>query len=143
MFQKLKGLLTSKPHPRKQFDMSDAEFLIAVLESVPEGSKIEFDRSEPEAWVHQLRPWSFRQDSTQFEADFYMVDLALVAEMRKLLGENERALDHIHHLSVISPTGVGLLSSLDNFHLVDLDETLEDKLKMNAAAGFAPDSEQS
>jgi len=135
MFQKLKESLTSKSHPRKQFNMSDAEFLIAVLESVPEGSRIEFDRSEPEAWVHQLRPWSLRQDSTQFEADFYTVDLAFVSKMRELLGENGYVLDHIHHLSVISPTGVRLLTSLDSFDVVDLDDTLEEKLKMSAAAG--------
>lgn len=134
MFQKLKESLTFKSYPRKQFDMSDAEFLIVVLESVPEGSRIEFDRSEPENWVHQLRPWSWRQDSTQFEADFYTIDTDFVAKMRDLLGKDARSLEHIHHLSVMSPTGAGLLSSLDNFYLVSLGEMLEEKLKTNAAA---------
>jgi len=40
------------PHwPRDEFGMTDEEFLLAVLDQAPAGSRIELDQPEPADWV--------------------------------------------------------------------------------------------
>ena len=114
--------------PESEYGLSDVEFFMLVLESVPNGSHIDLDQSEPDLWISRLHPWSSRSNAASHEADFDILDSGLLTAMRELLHENPHDLDFIHHLSMISPDGKCLVSSMDNFAIVHLAELVQSKL---------------
>jgi hypothetical protein len=107
-------------------ELTVAEFLLAVLERCPRGSRIEFDQCEGPRLALALREWSFPQQREVPEADYYEVDERFVARFRELLLAHPKELDCCHHLSIVGPNGAVLLASYDNFHpIMKLDPAIQ------------------
>jgi hypothetical protein len=115
--------------PMSQFGLADAPFLLAVLRECPAGCEINFGESEPDHWVERLRPWSHRAKPEQFEADYYTIDEGFITELASLLEANPADLDQCHHLWIASDTEGSILDSLDNFTIVNLKGSIEEKLR--------------
>lgn len=83
--------------------MESLQFFIVLLRASPAGSRITFDQSEPESFVHAFRKWSYREKPESFEADYYAIDNEFIAlaEERAKRGE----LELYCHFGISSPEG--------------------------------------
>jgi len=119
----------SDPGP-KHFGMTDAEYFIAVINACPDGSKLYLDQCEVDSWVEELRPWSFRENPQNYDADYYVIDKRFKGKTRELIGINPKDLDVCHHIYITSPGGNQLFSSVDNFWQVELSDEIREALKL-------------
>jgi hypothetical protein len=127
----IKNALFPKSYPATEFGMSDFEFFVALLRACPERSRLSFDQSEPESFVHAFREWSHRADPSTFEADYYSIDARFVAAVEQSVARGELMLDH--HFGIVAPDGRPLCGSLDDFTVVTLSDDIRNKLLTNVA----------
>ncbi|HEX8371894.1 MAG TPA: hypothetical protein VF585_03870 [Chthoniobacterales bacterium] len=106
--------------------MNDMELFVALLRACPERSRLSFDQSEPESFVHTFREWSHRHDASTFEADYYSIDAQFVAAVEQLAALGELRLDH--HFGIVAPDGRALCHSMDDFTIVTLADDIRHKL---------------
>jgi len=66
----VKNVWKPKSYPKTEFGMDDMQFFVALLRACPEGSRLSFDHSEPESFVHTFREWSHRDRPDTFEAEW-------------------------------------------------------------------------
>lgn len=124
---RLKNSITPKPYPLVEFGVGNMRFFVTLLRACPGGSRITFDQSEPESFVHAFGKWSYREDPNSFEADYYTIDgdFIALAEERAKLGE----LELYSHFGISSPEGELLCTSWDDFMVVKLTKELEEKIR--------------
>ena len=119
----IKSLFRSEKYPRTEFAMDDLPFFLALLRACPDGSRLSFDQSEPESFVHAFREWSHRERPDTFEADSYSIAPGFIAAIeRDLAGGNLRLYAHFW---IVGPDGRALCSSLDDFTVVTLDDDIK------------------
>jgi hypothetical protein len=137
LFGRFKSALTPKPYPLVEFGMGNMRFFVALLRACPEGSRITFDQSEPESFVHAFGKWSYREDPNSFEADYYTIDgeFIALAEERARRGE----LELYCHFGISSPEGELLCTSWDDFMVVKLTKELEEKIRTETKSGSDQD----
>ncbi len=122
MIDRIKNALLPKSYPRTEFGLEDLDFFLALLRACPDGSRLSFDRSEPESFVQAFRPWSHRDQPDTFEADYYTICDDLRAEAERLVGGGQLELDH--HFGIVAADGRSLCSSLDDFTVVTLADDI-------------------
>lgn len=122
----IKSALQPKKFPQTEFGMDDLRFFVALLRACPEGSRLGFDQSESESFVHAFREWSHRDKPDMFEADSYAIDARFIAAVeREILSGT---LQLYHHFWIVSPEGQALCSSLDDFTVVTLAEDIKQRI---------------
>ena len=131
----LKTALHPMSYPQTAFGLNDMQFFLALLRACPTGSRLSFDRSEPESFVHALRPWSFRDDPRNFEADSYTIDDGFIAAVEREVAVGTLQLDH--HFGIVAPDGRLLCSSLDEFTVVTLAEDITRRISESVATRIA------
>jgi hypothetical protein len=122
----IKTVLQPKSYPKTEFDMDDLPFFVALLRACPGGSRLGFDRSEPEAFVHTFREWSHRDDPRTFEADSYLIDARFILAVERELAGGRLQLDH--HFWIASPDGRALCTSLDDFTVITLADDIKERM---------------
>ncbi len=127
IFTRIKNALTPKPYPKVEFGMEPLQFFVALLRACPPGSRLTFDQSEPESFVHAFRRWSHRADAQSFEADYYTIDAEFIALAEQLAGRGELQL--YSHIGLGSPDGRLLCTSWDDFMVVKLDEEIRERIR--------------
>jgi hypothetical protein len=130
LFRQIKDALTPKPFPLVEFGMDDMRFFIALLRACPPASRIAFDQSEPESFVHAFRKWSHRADPKSFEADNYTIDNEFIALAEQLARSGK--LELYCHFGISSPEGELLCTSWDDFMILKLAEDLKQKIRAEA-----------
>ena len=125
--KRIHSALNPKSFPETEFGVPDLRFFIALLRSCPVGSRLTFDQSEPESFVHTFGRWSHRDEPDSFEADYYTIDPEFIAlaEERATSG----ALELYSHFGVSSPEGELLCTSWDDFMIVKLADGLRDGIQ--------------
>jgi hypothetical protein len=113
-------------YPLTEFGLDNLQFFVALLRACPEGSRLSFDRSEPEAFVQAFREWSHRDQADTFEADYYRIDARLIAAVEQTIDRGELQLDH--HFGIVAPDGRPLCSSMDDFAVVALAEDVKQRI---------------
>ena len=126
-FSKTKNVIVCRKAPEAEFELEAIPFFLALLHACPEGSRLSFDQSEPESFVHAFRRWSHRDVSTTFEADWYVIGPDLVAVAEQMSSEGKLELDH--HFGIVAPDGHSLCSSLDDFKIVTLADDIRQKIR--------------
>lgn len=106
--------------------MGDMQFFVALLRACPEGSRLSFDQSEPESFVHTFREWSHRDRPDTFESDSYSIDARLIAAVEGQIASGRLQLDH--HFWIVAPDGRALCRSLDDFTVVTLADDLKQRI---------------
>ena len=127
----IKSLFCAEKYPLTEFGMDDMEFFVALLRACPEGSRLSFDQSEPESFVHTFREWSHRNRSTDFEADYYMIDPRFIAAIERELASGK--LELYHHFWIVGSDGLALCRSLDDLTVVTLDDQIKKRIQKPAA----------
>ena len=122
----IKNVLQPKSYPMTEFGMDDMQFFVALLRTCPEGSRLSFDQSEPESFVHTFREWSHRDDPKSFEADSYSIAPRFIEAVEREIASGKLELDH--HFWIASSDGRALCSSLDDFTVVTLDEDIKKRM---------------
>lgn len=122
----IKMMLQPKSYPMKEFGLDDMQFFVALLRACPEGSRLSFDQSEPESFVHTFREWSHRDRPDTFEADSYSIDVRFIATVEREITSGKLQLDH--HFGIVAPDGRSLCSSLDDFTVVTLADDIKQKI---------------
>ena len=122
----IKNVWQSKSYPKTEFGMDDMQFFVALLRACPEGSRLSFDQSEPESFVHTFREWSHRDRPDTFEADSYSVDSRFIAAVEREIAGGKLQLDH--HFGIVAPDGRPLCSSLDDFTVVTLADDIKQRI---------------
>ena len=122
----IKNVLQPKSYPMTEFGMDDMQFFVALLRACPEGSRLSFDQSEPESFVHTFREWSHRDDSKSFEADSYSIAPRFIEVVEREIASGKLQLDH--HFGIVAPDGRSLCSSLDDFTVVTLADDIKQKI---------------
>ena len=115
-----------KTYPQTEFGMDDMQFFVALLRACPEGSRISFDQSESESFVHTFREWSHRDDPNSFEADSYSMDSRFIAAVEGEIAGGKLQL--YSHFWITAPDGSSLCSSLDDLTVVTLDEDIKKRI---------------
>lgn len=113
-------------YPQHAFGLTELQFFVGLLRACPEGSRLSFDRSEPESFVQAFRPWSHREDDSTFEADYYRIDSCFVAAVEQAIARGELELDH--HFGIVDANGRPLCSSMDDFTVVTLAEDVKSRM---------------
>ena len=123
---KLKGLFTSTSYPEAEFGMSDTSFFIALLRACPAGSRLTFHQSETEFFVSTFREWSHRNNSKNFEADYYGFDQRFIELAEQLVAAGALPLDH--HFTIVAYDDRLLCDSQDDCTLMMLAEDIKEKI---------------
>ncbi|GEM_PF-5275510 len=131
LFTRIRRALAPKPYPVSEFGIGPIPFFIALLHASPPGSRLTFDRSEPESFVHAFRQWSHRSDPESFEADYYTIDAGFIALAEQAAGRDALELDA--HLGISSPEGRLLCASWDDFMVVKLAEDMRERIRKDIA----------
>jgi hypothetical protein len=119
----IKNVWQPKSYPKTEFGMDDMQFFVALLRACPEGSRLSFEQSEPESFVHTFREWSYRGRPDTFEADSYSIDSRFIAAVQREIASGKLQLDH--HFGIVAPDGRPLCSSLDDFTVVTLADDIK------------------
>ncbi len=122
----IKNLLHPKSYPMTEFGMDDMQFFVALLRACPEGSRLSFDQSETESFVHNFREWSHRDDPKSFEADSYSITTRFIETVERGIASGK--LELYHHFWIASSDGRALFSSLDDFTVVTMDENIKKRM---------------
>lgn len=123
----MNNLFKKKSMPEKEHKISDHEFFLAVLYSVPDKSMIDFGQDEPERWIQELKPWAVWENRKRHEPDFYRVDPEFRKSVERLLKDTSDFYQ-IHHMSIIGPDKDELFWMNDNFTLMKLSDLISDKV---------------
>jgi len=123
--------VTPKAYPITEFGMAPMQFYIALLRACPPRSRLTFDASETESFVHAFKRWSHRSNPNRFEADEYSIDADFIAVSKELAARG--ALELGHHLGISGPDGRLLCASWDDFMVVKLADDLRDALHKSAS----------
>jgi len=113
-------------YPQSRFGIEDLSFFLALLRACPEGSRLSFDRSEPESFVQAFRRWSHRENASIFEADYYQIDASFIEAVEQAVDRGTLQLDH--HFGILAPDGRPLCSSMDDFAIVTLAAEIEERI---------------
>lgn len=113
-------------YPQQAFGLDNLPFFLALLRACPAGSRLSFDRSEPESFVQAFRPWSHRESPSTFEADCYRIDADFVAAVEQAIERGTLQLDH--HFGIVAPDGRPLCSSMDDFSVVTLAADIQERI---------------
>lgn len=111
-------------YSNNNFGISDEYFFLLVLENVPEGTKITFDSSEPKSWVEALKPWSYRNDKKQYEADYYIIGKDFIKVVKELIKVELKSFQQIHHLTIYGDN-IQYFKSFDNFDFIHFEKAFE------------------
>jgi len=103
------------------------QFFTALVRACPTGSRITFDRSEPESFVHAFKQWSHRSDPASFEADDCLIAAEFISLAEQLAARGELKLDH--RLGISAPDGRLLCASWDDFMIVKLADDVCEALQ--------------
>src|SRR4030095_5375434 len=122
----IKNVWQPKSYPKTEFGMDDMQFFVALLRACPEGSRLSFEQSEPESFVHTFREWSDRDRPDTFEADSYSIDSRFIAAVQREIASGKLQLDH--HFGIVAPDGRPLCSSLDDFTVVTLADDIKQRI---------------
>jgi hypothetical protein len=122
----IKNVWQPKSYPKTEFGMDDMQFFVALLRACPEGSRLSFEQSEPESFVHTFREWSYRDRPDTFEADSYSIDSRFIAAVQREIASGKLQLDH--HFGIVAPDGRPLCSSLDDFTVVTLADDIKQRI---------------
>ena len=127
IFATIKEWFTPKSYAETEFGIDNMRFFIALLRACPARSRITFDQSETESFVHAFRKWSYRENPKDFEADHYTMDdeFIALAEERAKKGE----LELYCHFGIASPEGELLCTSWDDFVIVKLKDELRENIR--------------
>jgi len=123
--------MTPKPYPVLEFGIQPLKFFILLLRACPPGSRLTFDNSELESFVHAFQRWSHRSDPKSFEADYYTLDSDLISLAESLAARNELQLDC--HFGISSPDGRLLCASWDDFVVVKLADDIKEEISRRVA----------
>ena len=118
----IKNALLPKSYPNTEFGMDNMRFFVALLRACPEGSRLTFDQSEPESFVHAFREWSHHDRPNAFEGDFYSIDSRFIAAIEREIASGRLQLNH--HFGIVAPDGRPLCGSLDDFTVVTLADDI-------------------
>jgi hypothetical protein len=124
---KIKNALSPKSVPQEEFGLDDLQFFLALLRACPEGSRLCFDQSEPESFVHAFRLWSHRNIPETFEADYYTIDREFIIVAERIVAARQLELDH--RFDIVAPDGRSLCCSLDDFMIVTLANDIRQKIQ--------------
>jgi hypothetical protein len=128
---RIKNALKPKSYPVTEFGIQPLEFFIALLRACPPGTRLTFDNSEPESFVHAFQRWSHRSDPKSFEADYYTVDAGLISLAETLAGRGELQLEC--HFGISSPDSRLLCASWDDFMVVKLADDIKQEISRQVA----------
>ena len=106
-------------------------FFIRLLRACPPGSRLTFDASETESFVHAFKRWSHRSDPNRFEADDYSIDADFIALVERLTARGELELEH--HFGISAPDGRLLCASWDDFMVVKLADDVREAIRKSAS----------
>ena len=131
LLESIKNLFSVEKYPLTEFGMDDMQFFVALLRASPEGSRLGFDQSEPESFVHAFREWSHRERPDSFEADYYSIEPRFIAGIEREIASGKLKL--YAHFWIVAPDGRTICSSLDDFTVVTLDDETRKKIQNTAA----------
>jgi len=131
LLESIKSLFSVEKYPLTEFGMDDMQFFVALLRACREGSRLGFDQSEPESFVHAFREWSHRDRPASFEADYYSMDSRFIAAIEREIASGKLQL--YAHFWIVAPDGRAICSSLDDFTVVTLEDETRKRIQ-NAAA---------